>query len=59
MASASTQDVRYFDKATGKIYSVVSVSKKGVLLESDDSAQILTTALRLITHYELVMTAQQ
>ncbi len=57
MASATTQDVRYFDKTSGKTYSVVWVSDGTVLLESDDSVQILTTHLRLITRYEPIVTA--
>jgi len=58
MASASTQDLRYFDKATGKIYRAVLMNDGTVLLEGDDSAQILTTTLRLVTHYDLI-TAHQ
>jgi len=59
MSSASTQDVRYFDKATGEIYRAVLLKDGTVLLEGDDSVQILTTTLRLITHYEPIMTAHQ
>ncbi len=59
MASSSTLDVRYFDKATGKTYRVVRVENRSVLLESDDSVQIMTTTLRLITRYEPLITVLQ
>ncbi len=59
MASSSTLDVRYFDKATGKTYRVVLVENGSVLLENDDSVQIMTTTLRLITRYEPLITVLQ
>ncbi len=52
MAYAITQGGRYIDKVTRQTYKVLWTRGMMVLLESEYSAQILTTISVLSTHYE-------
>ena len=59
MTSESTQDVRYFHKTTKQTYRVVWKANRAVLLESDDSIQVLTSTSALYVYYEPLVTAHR
>ncbi len=52
MASMGTQHEWFIDKSTNKIYKVVWVNGRVVMLESDDSVRILTPTKILKTFYK-------
>ena len=56
MASESTQNVRYFHKTTEQTYRVVWKANRAVLLENDDSVQVLTSTQALNVYYEPLIT---
>ena len=56
MESASTQYKWFIDKVTKKTYRVVWINDRTVLLESEDSVQILTSIQILKTYYKPLVT---
>ena len=46
----------FIDKSSEKIYKVVWISERAVLLESEDSVQILTSTQILKTYYKPLKT---
>ncbi len=54
MESANTQERWVINKATDEVYRVVWIINGAVLLENDDSVQVLTTISKLMKHYALL-----
>ena len=52
MAHASTEDVWFIDKLTNKIYRVVWMTDRAVLLEGDNSSHVFTSIKMLKTFYK-------
>ncbi len=54
MEAANTQERWVINKTTDEIYRVVWIINGAVLLENDDSVQVLTTISKLMRHYALI-----
>ncbi len=54
MSSEKTQPMRVIDKVTKQTYRIVRMGNRTVLLESDDSVQILTSISALNAYYEFL-----
>ena len=52
MESKDTQTKRFIHRTTQETYRVVWMKNKAVILENDDSVQVLTTTWGLNTYYE-------